>query len=255
MYQRRRRTVAVAALLLIGGPLYAVTHRSSEPAPAVESSFPAVGKILAAVPLPLAAGSTNLPFTGAMPLQITPAAPSAGTSGAPTGAPSTAPSALGATPTSAPSANPSANPTPVPEQTFVLPGVTPLAKPADPTAVPRLDPQLAAAWSQAKAAAAAQGVTLTLASGSRSWAKQAELHARAVARHGGEANGSQWVLPPQYSMHVRGQALDIAAGASWLEKNGSQWGLCRRYVNEPWHFERVTTPGGTCPVYQANAAG
>jgi hypothetical protein len=41
---------------------------------------------------------------------------------------------------------------------------------------------------------------------------------------------------------------------AWLQKNGWKYGLCRRYDNEPWHFEALTSPGGHCPALQVSGA-
>jgi hypothetical protein len=66
------------------------------------------------------------------------------------------------------------------------------------------------------------------------------------------------VLPPQFSHHPKGLAIDVnypgdKAGTYWLETNGSRFGLCRVYANEWWHFEGVVAPGGICPALGANA--
>jgi hypothetical protein len=48
---------------------------------------------------------------------------------------------------------------------------------------------------------------------------------------------------------VQGKAVDIgpAVAMQWLNRNGWRYGVCRRYDNEPWHFEALTTPGTKCP--------
>lgn len=54
---------------------------------------------------------------------------------------------------------------------------------------------------------------------------------------------------------MKGQAIDVgpASGASWLEGNGVRLGLCRRYDNEPWHFERLAAAkGSSCPPREAH---
>lgn len=101
------------------------------------------------------------------------------------------------------------------------------------------------------------GHTLRITSGWRSVAYQQKLFNRAIKRNGSVAAASKWVLPPEYSMHPWGLAVDInygagkKAGAAWLEANGYKFGLCRRYENEWWHFEPLVAPGQPCPALEA----
>lgn len=101
-----------------------------------------------------------------------------------------------------------------------------------------------------------EGHTLIITSGWRSVEYQKMLFTNAIARHGSVAEASKWVLPPEYSMHPWGLAVDInyktgkQAGAQWLETNGYKFGLCRRYKNEWWHFEPLVAPGQTCPALE-----
>jgi hypothetical protein len=120
-----------------------------------------------------------------------------------------------------------------------------------------LKPALQRALDRAIAAAGAAGKDLRLTSGWRTRAEQQQLFDAAVKKYGSRAKASRWVLPPDKSAHVRGEAVDVGprAGAKWLERHGSRFGLCRRYDNEWWHFELLTAPGGTCPAREANAAG
>jgi len=58
-------------------------------------------------------------------------------------------------------------------------------------------------------------------------------------------------------MHVKGIAVDVQplASASWVEEHGESLGWCRRYDNEPWHFEydpEYTTAG--CPELLPSAS-
>ena len=122
--------------------------------------------------------------------------------------------------------------------------------------VERLDPALRRAVERATAAAARDGVALRVASGWRSARHQARLHAEAVEKYGSPAAARRWVLPPEESEHVRGAAVDIAPreAAAWLEEHGVRYGLCRRYDNEPWHFERLAAAkGSTCPPREPHA--
>jgi D-alanyl-D-alanine carboxypeptidase len=131
--------------------------------------------------------------------------------------------------------------------------------PSGPTATGTagLKPALQRALDRAIAAAGTDGVELRLTSGWRTRAEQQQLFDAAVKKYGSRQKASRWVLPPDESAHVRGEAVDVGprAGAKWLERHGSRFGLCRRYDNEWWHFELLTTPGGTCPAREANAAG
>ncbi|MFC7752070.1 M15 family metallopeptidase [Tsukamurella soli] len=112
-----------------------------------------------------------------------------------------------------------------------------------------LTPALAAAYTAAYQQARRDGVPLRITSGRRSWAEQEQLWKQGIAKYGSAAAARRWVLPPSESTRVTGHAIDVgpAAGGKWLAANGSRWGLCRAYANEWWHFELLTTPGGTCP--------
>lgn len=99
------------------------------------------------------------------------------------------------------------------------------------------------AWEQA-------GLTLCVHDAKRSAAAQQAEFDAAVARHGSVAKARQYVLPPGKSLHVQGLAVDVQprASAAWLERTRGEFGWCRRYANEPWHFE--FDPGyrtGGCP--------
>lgn len=101
-----------------------------------------------------------------------------------------------------------------------------------------------------------EGHNLTITSGWRSVEYQEMLFKNAVINNGSVAEASKWVLPPEYSMHPWGLAVDInyktgkQAGAQWLETNGYKFGLCRRYKNEWWHFEPLVAPGERCPALE-----
>lgn len=112
-----------------------------------------------------------------------------------------------------------------------------------------LDPELLRRFDDAAAAAAADGVTLAITSGWRTAEEQQRLVDEAVATYGSAAAAHRWVLPPDKSAHVHGLAIDVGppSGATWLGEHGAQFGLCRTYANEGWHFEPVIDPGGTCP--------
>ncbi len=124
--------------------------------------------------------------------------------------------------------------------------------------VTELHPLLSARFAVAKSFARADGVTLTLTSGFRSLERQSMLFDREVVIRGSETEAAKWVLPPQFSHHPQGLAIDVnypgdKLGAYWLERHGSRFGLCRVYANEWWHFEGVIAPGERCPAMAPNA--
>jgi zinc D-Ala-D-Ala carboxypeptidase len=121
-----------------------------------------------------------------------------------------------------------------------------------------LEPALAQAFNRARTAALAAGLDLRVNSGLRSAAEQQRLYDDAIAKYGSPAKARRWVLPPAESRHVKGLAIDVGppAAATWLEKYGVRYGLCRRYVNEWWHFERLAPAiGQRCPALEPYAGG
>jgi hypothetical protein len=119
-----------------------------------------------------------------------------------------------------------------------------------------LTPAMRRAVARATDAAAADGVTLVVTSGWRSAEHQQRLYREAVAKYGSPEVARRWVLPPAESAHVRGEAVDVGppSAARWLERHGVRYGLCRRYANEPWHFERLAAAkGSSCPALEPHA--
>jgi len=121
-----------------------------------------------------------------------------------------------------------------------------------------INPLLQIRFDAARRAAFLEGIHLYISSGFRDESRQAVLFANAVKKYGSETEAAKWVLPPQFSHHPHGLAIDVnypgdRAGAEWLESNGSRFGLCRVYANEWWHFEGVIAPGERCPEMAANA--
>jgi hypothetical protein len=119
--------------------------------------------------------------------------------------------------------------------------------------VSKLTPRMRRAVDRAVRAAAADGVELRVTSGWRSPEHQARLYAEAVDKYGSAERARRWVLPPDESAHVQGEAVDVGppAGAKWLDANGVRFGLCQRYANEPWHFELLATAkGSSCPAME-----
>ncbi|MGN8244839.1 M15 family metallopeptidase [Cellulomonas soli] len=119
-----------------------------------------------------------------------------------------------------------------------------------------LDAELQRRVEQAVQAAAADGITLRVTSGWRSAAEQQQVVQDTITRYGSEQEAHRWVLPPEHSAHVQGLAVDVGPteGAYWLDEHGAQFGLCRTYDNEVWHFEPVIDPGGTCPERHPDSA-
>ena len=121
-----------------------------------------------------------------------------------------------------------------------------------------LDRTLEVRFLAAQAAAKIAGFDIRITSGFRSQQLQERLFNDAVRKYGSESEASKWVLPRDISHHPWGIAIDVnypgdEVAVKWLEDNGSQFGLCRVYVNEWWHFEPVIAPGQPCPPMMANA--
>jgi hypothetical protein len=140
-----------------------------------------------------------------------------------------------------------------PDRVPDVPMETGLPAPVAPSGVgnvSELSPSMRRALAKATDAAAADGVELRVTSGWRSAEHQQQLYTAAIRKYGSAAAARRWVLPPEESAHVRGAAVDVGpeAAARWLEVNGVRFGLCRRYANESWHFERLAAAvGSVCP--------
>ncbi|WP_024285589.1 M15 family metallopeptidase [Cellulomonas sp. KRMCY2] len=131
------------------------------------------------------------------------------------------------------------------------------ASPGTPSAATGLDPELQRRFDVAQEAAAAENVTLRITSGWRSTTEQQALLDGAVERYGSLAEASRWVLPPEDSAHVQGQAIDVGdtEGALWLGEHSLEFGLCRTYANEMWHFEMLTDGATACPEPSVDPSG
>jgi zinc D-Ala-D-Ala carboxypeptidase len=130
--------------------------------------------------------------------------------------------------------------------------------PVTPALVAGIDPALSRALSAARIGALRVGLQINITSGFRTAAEQQRLYDEAVARYGSPEQARHWVLPPAESDHVKGLAIDVGppGSAAWLEKHGVLYGLCRRYVNEWWHFERLApNVGQRCPAMEPYAGG
>ena len=127
----------------------------------------------------------------------------------------------------------------------------------DARAVTTLDPALLAALQAAAVVAEGDGITLRLTSAWRSAQYQQWLFDRAVADYGSIEEAARWVATPDRSAHVQGLAIDIATtdAYSWLDQYGAQFGLCRTFANEGWHFElRDVDENGWCPEMLPDAS-
>lgn len=124
-------------------------------------------------------------------------------------------------------------------------------------AVGKLEPALLKALQQAATDARARNIEVTVTSGWRSRSYQQGLLDRAVVEHGTLERARRFVNTPDASTHVSGKAVDVGAtdAAYWMAQYGSRYGLCQVYSNEVWHYELLTTPGGTCPAMLPDAAG
>jgi LAS superfamily LD-carboxypeptidase LdcB len=112
-----------------------------------------------------------------------------------------------------------------------------------------LKPQMRTIVDRARSQAAAANVDLRIVSAYRSRSEQQSIWEFSVGKYGSEQAAIRWVLPPGLSAHVTGEAIDVTprSAATWLEAHSATLGLCRRYANEWWHFERTASmPGGTC---------
>lgn len=154
-----------------------------------------------------------------------------------------APRASAKTSVAAPSTKPASTPKPSPANDINAPV----------TGTTNLEPEMTAAWNRAEQAARADGVHVEIYAGWRSAEWQQVLFDRAVKKYGSKEAASRWVLPPDKSSHVKGIAVDVRpqAGAQWLERHGGDFGLCRMYDNEWWHFELVAEK--PCPARRPSA--
>jgi zinc D-Ala-D-Ala carboxypeptidase len=122
-------------------------------------------------------------------------------------------------------------------------------------AVANLDPRLLHALRHAAKDAARDGIEIVVNSGWRSREYQKRLLRDAVAKYGSEKKAARWVATPGTSSHVSGNAVDIgpSRAAAWLSKHGAEYGLCRIYRNEPWHYElRPDADDDGCPPMYAD---
>lgn len=101
-----------------------------------------------------------------------------------------------------------------------------------------LRPDVIKAWRNVEKHANADGLIVCLNDGKRSTAQQQAQYDQYVREYG-KKSADQLVLRPEKSAHVTGIAIDLqpADAYRWLGKTDGAYGFCRRYDNEPWHFE------------------
>lgn len=122
---------------------------------------------------------------------------------------------------------------------------------------PGTNPEAKAALDRMFADAAAEGLSMRIASGFRSYATQKSLYQRYVKRDGVQ-EADRYSARPGYSEHQTGLAFDInranmgfagSPEALWLEANAYKYGFILRYPEgkesitgymlEPWHYRYV----------------
>ena len=125
---------------------------------------------------------------------------------------------------------------------------------ADVPAITGLDSALRTAVQDASRDAAADGLDFHVSSGWRSAAYQQALFDAAVEEYGSPDAAREWVLRPDESSHVTGDAVDVGPTDAmyWLSRYGSDHGLCQTYGNEMWHYELAVERGGQCPAPAAD---
>jgi hypothetical protein len=145
----------------------------------------------------------------------------------------------------------------------------------------RLQPNAAAAWSELKAAANAEGIELTLTSGFRTTATQASIFNR---RLNGTSDTQLDTLlattaPPGYSKHHTGFTIDLRSGPyalhAFAESTAYEWLSANNWANskahgwlpsypdgvinvgpdpEPWEFVWVGTTNIICAAFTPSSA-
>jgi D-alanyl-D-alanine carboxypeptidase len=121
--------------------------------------------------------------------------------------------------------------------------------------VTSLNAEILQALRLAASDAASDGIEFFVTSGWRSPSYQDQLLQKAIAEYGSEGEARRWVATADTSAHVKGLAVDIGAydAMDWLARFGAEYGLCRIYENEPWHFElRPEAVVDGCPAMYAD---
>jgi hypothetical protein len=81
-------------------------------------------------------------------------------------------------------------------------------------------------------------------SGDRDTETQTRLWNEAVAKYG-EEEARDWVAPPGYSFHEKGQAIDFGGDMKLLAQLAPQFGLWQPMSWEEWHWEPIGSRDGT----------
>lgn len=237
---RRRRALVVwgvaGAVALTGAGLVAAKTLTGDDKPSTTS----VG--LTTSPTPSAAPSSAAPPSTASPAPST-GGPSTGSS---SGRPSGSASSGSKSPSGSPSGSASTG-SKTPKTDSDDDGIADDPGATDPS---KLVGGARTAYQQAKSAMAADGVTMTLTSGKRSYEHQKDLWDQEVRDKGSTAAARMRVLPPDESSHVDGNAIDINVAAQpWMRTNGKKYGWCQIYANEAWHFEyQASYKTAGCPA-------
>jgi hypothetical protein len=93
----------------------------------------------------------------------------------------------------------------------------------------------AEAFKSMRAAAASDGVSISVTDSYRSYDQQTTL----AAEKGLSSNGG-WAAVPGTSEHGWGLAVDVdvdKGGLAWLRANGATYGFVNPMAREPWHWE------------------
>lgn len=93
----------------------------------------------------------------------------------------------------------------------------------------------AEAFKRMRAAAAADGIDLSVTDSYRSYDQQVQL-----AQQKGLTKNGGWAAVPGTSEHGWGLAVDVdvaPAGLAWLKANGARFGYVMPATREPWHWE------------------
>lgn len=158
---------------------------------------------------------------------------------------------------------------------YVPPDLTEVTAVAPGAPATQLSAPAAAAFEQLSASAEAEGYTILLQSGYRSYERQKKLFAGYVKRDGQNA-AEQYSAPPGCSEHQMGLAVDVTspsvnykldhnfgstAEGSWLAENAHRFGFIIRYLEgkqditgyiyEPWHI-RYVGKKPAAEIYQQN---
>lgn len=110
----------------------------------------------------------------------------------------------------------------------------------------RLWAPAAEAFTAMRAAAAADGVSLSVTDSYRSYEQQV-----ALAQEKGLTQNGGWAATPGTSEHGWGLAVDVdvdTRGLDWLKANGATYGWVMRMTREPWHWEFAGPSAATPPA-------